>query len=204
MRLVEMVPPPVAPFEAGAASDFARVEGELGLALPEDYKRLILAYGSGQWQRFWVILNPFAENEYINLLVQCQNRRPKKWSMLDAERVVREAEGGRYPHPIYPEPGGILPWASTDNGGRFFWLTKGGADEWATVYYADRSPEFGVYEMSCTELLYGAVSGELPIFREEFGDDHEYGRADAFVPLSPNVRGASSAEQVASADRPRE
>jgi hypothetical protein len=184
-RLVKMVPPPAAPFEAGAAADFARVEAELGLELPEDYKRLVLTYGSGQWQEFWVVLNPFTANEHISLLVQCQNRRPKKWSMLDAERGVRAVEGAKYSHPIYPEAGGIVPWAKTDNGGRFFWLTSGAPSNWATVYYPGRSPDFKVYEMSCTELLYGAVSGKVPIFREPFDDDYEYGRADAFVPIKP-------------------
>jgi hypothetical protein len=181
-RLVEMVPPPAAPFEAGQAADFAQVEAQVGLKLPEDYKHLVLTYGSGQWQQFWIVLNPFAANEYINLLVQCQTRRPKRWSMLDAERGVRESDPNRYPHAIYPEAGGILPWACTDNGGRFFWLAKGTPGMWPTVYYADRSPSFELYEMSCVEILYGAVSGELPIFQGPLGEDYEYGRADVFVP----------------------
>jgi SMI1-KNR4 cell-wall len=185
LRLVAMVPPPDSPFEAGVAADFRRVEAELGLELPDDYKQLVQKYGSGQWQQFWYVLNPFSANEYTNLLVQCQNRRPKKWSMLDAERGVCEAEGGRYPHPIYPEAGGILPWAATDNGGRFFWLTAGKPNTWSTVYYSDRSPDFQVFEVSCTELLLGAVSGTVPIFKGPFDEDFEYGQADAFVPSKP-------------------
>jgi hypothetical protein len=182
-RLVQMVPPPVIPFEPGVTADFTRVEEELRLKLPDDYKRLILTYGSGQWQQFWFLLNPFTANEYLNLLTQSQNCRPKKWSILDAERETCKAEAEAYPHPIYPEAGGILPWAITDNAGRFFWLTSGLPKDWPTIYYPDRSPDFEVYRMPCAELVYGAVSGDLPVFGEEFGAEHEYGRADAFVPL---------------------
>jgi hypothetical protein len=189
-RLGAMVPPPREPFETGENNDFARVEADLRLELPGDYKRLISTYGTGQWQEFWYVLNPFTENEFLNLRIQCQNRRPMKWSILDAEREVREAES-EYPHPIYPEAGGILPWAVTDNGGSFFWLTRGPPEKWPTVYYADRSPEFESYEMPCTELLYKAVAGELPIFEGPFGDHFQYGRPNAFVPLDPK-RGSKS------------
>src|SRR5205814_1895372 len=165
-ELIRMVPPPTRPCESGDDAAFNSVEAALGLRLPEDYKRLIRTYGSGQWQEFWFVLNPFTANEHLNLIRQSQVRRPRSWSALDAERAIRES--GTYPHPIYPEPGGILPWALTDNGGRFFWLTADPPEWWPTVYYPDRSPEYAVYEMSCTELLYGAVSGTIPIFAEEF------------------------------------
>jgi hypothetical protein len=182
-KLIRMAPPPARAYEAGEDAAFTAVEATLGLKLPEDYKRLIRAYGSGQWQNFWFVLNPFAANEYANLILQSQVRRPRSWSTLDAERTAREFEAYPFPHPIYPEPGGVLPWALTDNGGRFFWLTAGSPKRWPTVYYPGRSPEYTVYEMSCTELLYGAVSGAIPIFAEEFGDDYRYGQPEAFVPL---------------------
>jgi hypothetical protein len=85
------VPPPPSPVECGDDEAFAAIEHELALTLPIDYKQYIAAYGSGGWHGFWWLLNPFAENEHMNLLIQSQNRRPKKWSCLDAERATREA-----------------------------------------------------------------------------------------------------------------
>jgi hypothetical protein len=114
-----------------------------------------------------------------------ESASPKKWSALDSERVVRDFMEGQYPHPIFPETGGILPWAITDNGGRFFWLTKGSPANWPTIYYADRSPEFGLFEMPCTELLFKAVSGESMIFEGPFGSDFNYGQPDSFRPIPP-------------------
>jgi len=181
-QLMQMVPPPHAPFEAGVAADFSRVEATLGLSLPDDYKQLVLTYGSGRWQEFWNVLNPFTENRFLNLLTQSATLRPHDWSTLDSERYCREAEGARYPHPIYPEEGGILPWAFTDNGGRFFWLTVGNPQDWATIYYPDRDPNFQVFAISAVDLLLGAISGTLPIFQESFGSDFAFGQADAFAP----------------------
>jgi hypothetical protein len=186
-QLREMVPPPAEIFEVGDRDSFAKVEAELGLMLPEDYKQVVQTYGSGQWQGFWYILNPFTQNEFLNFVCQSKMLRPKNWSTLDSERERRESTKGIYPYPnpIYPEPGGIIPWALTDNGGRFFWLTKTRPEDWPTIYYPDRSPDFIKYPVSCAELLFKAVAGILPIFAEEFGNDYEYGRPDAFLPIKP-------------------
>jgi hypothetical protein len=183
-RLTTMVPPPKEPRDAGTPSAWSEVEAKLGLTLPDDYKQIVALYGTGQWQGFWFMLTPFTENRFLNLWLQSQTGDAGQTSKLDAERYIRDSlPDFGYPHPIYPEPGGILPWASTDNGGNFFWLTKGPSDGWNTIYYADRSFEFQEYDLSCSRLLFGAVSGEIPIFAEELGDDYEYGRADAFVPF---------------------
>lgn len=181
-RLVEMVPPPKSPRDAGDEEHVLSVELMLGLRLPTDFKKLILTYGSGCWQQFWYILNPNTANQHLNFIAQSQNLRQKAWSALDSERLIREDENYQYAHPIYPDPGGILCWAKTDNGGRLFWLTEGEPDAWPIVYYANRDSDFCVYNMTCTELVYGAVSGTLSIFVEEFGLDFQYGRADAFLP----------------------
>jgi hypothetical protein len=181
-RLIDIVPPPECPFDAGDEECFRSVEAMLRFKLPTDFRRLIRIYGTGQWLGFWNLLNPNTSNLHVNLIAQSQCLRPKGWSTLDSERFLRENLGDQYPHAIYPESGGILPWATTDNGGRFYWLTKGEADCWPTIYYPDRAPDYREYNMTSTELLYAAVSGSVPIFAEEFGPDFQYGRADSFVP----------------------
>ena len=197
-RLVAIVPPPPYPVDCGGAGAFKTFEDQLGLSLPADYKQYIRTYGSGAWHDgFWWIFNPFAENEHANLIVQSQNRRPKKWSMLYAERATRQSENG-YPHAIYPEPGGILAWARTINGGKFFWETKGRPSSWKTVYYPSRDPDYVVHDLRCVEILLGVVTGQLPLFAEPFSDheiDHgtpyDFAAPNAFVPMKPKrKRGA--------------
>src|SRR5262249_37952868 len=104
-----------------------------------------------------------------------------------------------YPHAIYPEPGGIFPWAFTDNGGRLFWRTKGRPTSWKTVYYPCRGPNFEVFNQSCTAILLGVVTGELRIFAGPFSDyeaihgsPYDFAQAGAFVPTKPKRKRGTS------------
>jgi hypothetical protein len=173
-KLCEAVPPPADPVEAGRAEAMAAVEERLGLALPADYKSLIGAYGTGSWKDFLLVLNPFASNRYLNLFEQTQRQ-------LDAERVIRAAWPSEVPFAIYPEPGGLLPWAMTDNGNRLYWLTQGHPDDWPTVIYESRGPRHDRHQVSCCEFLRRWVAGQLRV--SVFPEDFEYGFAGAFEPL---------------------
>ena len=174
-HLATIVPPPDAPVERGSVEEFDAVEQQLCLELPPDYKAYVGTYGSGQWHEFWWFLSPFDESQYGNLTRHSVADETAKWSILNAERTCRIAEG-EYPYPIYPEPGGILPWAVTENGGNFFWLTIGPALNWPTVYRANRGAEFERIDLTCTEILLGIVTGRLPLFAEPFSDyEHEHG-----------------------------
>lgn len=184
-RLMRAVPPPALPLDAGSMSAFAQVEASLGLHLPDDYKLLVVSYGDGTWQDFWHLLNPFSRLRYWNLLEQAPRDDASGNTVLSAERYI-QLRHADYPHAIWPEPGGILPWAGTDNGGRFFWLTTGEPNQWPTIYYPDRSPDFTRYDLPVGQIVAGAVLGELPIFAEPFGPEYEYGSADSFVPLATN------------------
>lgn len=179
---MKVVPPPKRPREAGTPKAWRDVESKLGLELPKGFKDITSNYGTGQWLGFWFLLNPFTKNRHLNLYRQSQKGKRGVTTTLDAERCTRDIDGLDYPHPIYPEPGGILHWARTNNGGNFFWLTRGSPSRWKTIYYADRSFDFEVYSMSCSRLLLRAVTGEIPIFAKELSEDHEYGQPDAFVP----------------------
>ena len=70
--------------------------------------------------------------------------------------------------PIFPEEGGLLPWAQTENGGCLFWLTEGRTSKWPTIYFPDnRREELERFELSCSEILYGSVTGTISIFGED-------------------------------------
>lgn len=165
--LQKIVTPPSFPTSNGGFDRFIEIETELGLQLPSDYKDLIIAYGDGCWQGFWYLLNPFTENKYLNLITQASQDGSSGYDILSAKRSVRNLVTD-YPHKIWPEENGIFPWGMTDNGGRFFWITRGNADDWPTIYYPSRDPDFERYELSVSEIILGAISGTLPIFSDEF------------------------------------
>ncbi|WP_161602071.1 SMI1/KNR4 family protein [Tautonia marina] len=153
---------------------FAAVETRLALELPNDYKRLVCAYGSGSWKGFLWVLNPFSPNPYLNLLEQAQRH-------LDAERVIRAGWPADAPFALYPERGGLFPWGMTDNGDRLYWLTEGDPGYWPTVVYESRGPRYDFHRLGCCEFLLRWVAGELRV--SVFPDDFEYGFAGAFAPI---------------------
>lgn len=169
-KIQQLVKPPKFPVHNGGSDRFADIEAELGLVLPADYKELIVTYGDGTWQGFWFLLNPFTDNQYLNLVTQASREGDSGEDILSAERYLQRTELD-YPHRIWPERGGIFPWGITDNGGRFFWITGGKPDKWPTLYYPSRDPDFTRYELSTSELTYSALSSSLPIFAEELGGE---------------------------------
>ena len=117
--LVALVPPPRNPIDA--SGDWTQVENALGLELPSDFRSLIGSYGLGQFVNFITPLTPFGSR---NLLLQSAQL------LLESEQPFREANPDKCPYPYYPEAGGLLEWAGTDNGDRLCWATGGHPDTW--------------------------------------------------------------------------
>ncbi|MBR7827938.1 SMI1/KNR4 family protein [Actinospica sp. MGRD01-02] len=149
-ELTRLVPPPAAPVDA--RGDWHSVEAELGLALPADFKQLIEAYGLGQFVDFITPLTPFGSRD---LLMRSAR------DILDSEHSFREENPEDSPYAIYPEPGGLLEWAGTDNGDRLCWLTEGEPDQWTTIAWNQRSWSYDVFPVGAVEFLAGWLAGRI-------------------------------------------
>lgn len=99
-------------------------------------------------------------------------------------RQARQEWPWSLPWPIYPEPGGLFPWAVTDNGGTLYWLTEGEPDGWPTLHdpHSCVPEDWERHDLPFAELLLRTITGERGLFRAELGDRFEYGRPDAFAP----------------------
>jgi SUKH superfamily protein len=144
--------PPVEPFQA--IGDWAAVEAELGTSLPSDYKQFIEAYGTGKINDFIMVFNPFASNRYVNLI-------EAGTVVGDAYRTSRANAPEYYDQRVYPEPGGLLAVARTDNGNDIYWRTVGQPDAWTVVAYQGRGPNYYDYRGSLTEFLSGLLTRTL-------------------------------------------
>ncbi|MCM2393351.1 SMI1/KNR4 family protein [Streptomyces albipurpureus] len=147
--LTRLVPPPPSP--VAADGDWAPIEADLGLRLPTDFKALTGRYGLGQFVDFVSPLNPFSGQG------QLQGAR----RLLEGERRSREKYPEEHPYPYYPEPGGLLVWAGTDNGDRLCWLTEGEPDTWTTVLWNPRGWSYEPHPMGAVAFLYDWLSGNL-------------------------------------------
>lgn len=112
-----------------AENDWQAIEGAIGLQLPEDYKLLVDLLPDGWFRAFVRVLRPGKSSDgLIEFLDSDTSNR------LEDMRQRRADEQGVFPYPIYPEPGGLLPWGSAIRGALFFWLT-GPADpgDWPVI-----------------------------------------------------------------------
>lgn len=129
-ELVAIVPPPASP--TAASGDFAAVEADLGTKLPADYQELVRRYGYGTFSDFLHLWSPF----FAPCTMMAQAR-----VTLDADRTLARFAARAVPFPLFPEPDGALPWASTDNGDVVYWLTWGAPDAWPVALRNPRGGE---------------------------------------------------------------
>lgn len=160
MNLTLLVPPPAMPREA--EGEWLNAEQELS-ALPSDYKELIRVYGTGCFDDFIWVLNPFSEQKHLNLLEQVRLARRAYESLRDEFHEPQ-------PFQFFPEKAGLLPFAITDNGDYLNWRTEGMPDQWCVVVSAGREPEYEVFDCSASKFLEGVLSGSLAckIFPADF------------------------------------
>lgn len=131
------------------AERWAEVERKLGLTLPTSYKNVASIYGDGMfggWIRFRDIL------------------MGTDWWITYVRKHYDYGRDKRNPglHRLYPEPGGLFPWALDDNSGQLCWLTSGHPDSWPIVLldnYYEQQDEYG--ELTIDEFLVGWLEGRL-------------------------------------------
>ena len=170
-HIVRVLAPPAAP----KRNLFEReeVSKRLLTPLPEDYFLFVERYCEGTINEFIRILLPASENQYFDLGAQCR----ELGSVLSEVR----AQNPEVPYVGYPAPGGLIPWARSQNGDVFFWksgdpdpkrwpvvLCDGGMWDWET--------HPGPMTACLTDLLKGKVGrtilpGDFPPPRPIFVPD---------------------------------
>jgi len=174
-RLLELMPPPRSPVESGTPVSWAATEAALRTSLPRDYKQFIEAYGSGSVDEFVTVLNPNSSTPDLQL-DQYGER------MLAVTRNLRSGGVVEIPFPIYPEPGGLLPWGVTANGDWGYWLTDppDAPDAWTIVVSVDRGPDWFRHPGPLVRFLADILDGStrVPFFPDDFPSAQP-----TFVPL---------------------
>ncbi len=115
--------------DRNAAYDWPEIEESVGLRLPEDYKLLVESLPDGWFREFVRLLRPEKSREGWLEFPDSYNV-----NRLQDMRQWRSDGRGVFPYPIYPEPGGLLPWGTAIRGALFFWLTgPGEPDDWPVI-----------------------------------------------------------------------
>jgi hypothetical protein len=144
--------------------DWPRVERDLGLELPPDYREFIATYGNGTIAAFLNVFHPTTPNEFVNLATQARVR-------AEAVRDFGYPEEARQ----------LFAWGCTDNGDVCFWRMVGPSARWPVVVHESRLGSVEEFAMTMSEFLAATIRGEVVVdaFTEDFPGD-----AELFTPVS--------------------
>jgi hypothetical protein len=174
---MNLMPPPVSPVELGTLDEWANVEREIGIALPNDYKIFIQTYGTGVIGRFLQIWNPLSKNKYMNLKHMARES-------LETLRIHKTQYEQEYPFALYPEKEGLLPFADTANGDLLLWKTNGLPDTWELLFLIDFGPQYEAYSFGFVEFLIKVLGEEIESLI--FSNEAIFKREEGFMSLESN------------------
>ena len=121
-RLLELVPPPA---RAPAAVDWAAAREALGVEFPEAYRWLAETYGPGVFDE-WLKLNvPGAGWFELVAATERTAEMTRTW--------LADPQTAPYPYPVFPEPGGLVVWATTYDTDVIGWATEGDPEQWPVI-----------------------------------------------------------------------
>ncbi|MHC4202866.1 MAG: hypothetical protein ACYSU0_22985 [Planctomycetota bacterium] len=161
-QLLKLIPPPPNPLDPGTLEAWVKVKGALNTGLPRDCESMIDAYGVGTLAGFVNLRSPCATMKWLDYVKWCNET-------LEHTRGTRATLPEKVPFPVFPEPGGLLPWASTIDADNLYWRTDGSPENWTTVIVGRHELLPDEFPLSTTEFLVKWFSNELSI--QVFSDE---------------------------------
>jgi len=96
---------------------------------------------------------------------------------LDYLREVRASGESSFPFPVFPEPGGVLPWGSIRSPGHAYWLTgPEDPDDWPVIAATHNGGYWDRFDGSACQFLAEVAAGRyeasvFPDLYQESGGD---------------------------------
>ncbi|VXB29683.1 hypothetical protein FLAVO9AF_130141 [Flavobacterium sp. 9AF] len=123
--------------------------------LPLDYKKYIDYYGTGCLAELIWILNPFSNKSRFNILHFLEEKRK-------AFIVFEDITEKKYPHKLFSEGTGIMPFAFTDNGDTLYWkINKNKQKHYNILIFDSRQLLIEEYNMSFSEFLLNILNKSI-------------------------------------------
>jgi hypothetical protein len=153
-KLLNLIPPPVPSQTKIADQSFSEIEKQYKIVFPNDYKEILLIYGSGTFCDTLYLASPLGENS----LFDSHFKRTEFYHTMLKGFPVQE-DKPRYP--IFPEPGGLLEIGGDDNANVLMWKIDNTHNIWPLYFFDDYMLNETVYDIPISEFLFKWIIGEL-------------------------------------------
>ncbi|MFD4689392.1 histone-like nucleoid-structuring protein Lsr2 [Streptomyces sp. NPDC058463] len=168
--LTRICPPP----DQATAIHWDRIEADLGMPLPQDYKELADRYGPGTFNDYLRFFHPHGVTHYVTLTGPAPGRI----------RAQLRKDYDQDTHPVPYEPDTLFACGATDNGEYLFWITDPATepDLWHIAVNEARGPGWFTYEGNATAFLVAVLGRQpqVPLFPPSFAEGPAY-----FTPSRP-------------------
>ncbi len=155
-ELIAMFPPPEEIYYAGSDEQWQRLERESNLIFPEDYKMYTSLYGSGSFEDFLHIYNPFTDNLPTNLV----HLIPIIYDVYEHGYEGRNESAWPFKGFLQERP--IMPFARTNNGDELFWHCKSDdPNQWGITINETRSTNWEFYDLCFVDFLVQVYKKEI-------------------------------------------
>jgi hypothetical protein len=166
---------PAAPY------DWESLNAAVGVAYPDEFRMVVEAFPPGRIQSGFEILHP---GRFANPVEY--RREIAGYAGIVRDRAADLAK----PMAVYPQPGGLLPWATVGLGPIVCWLTEGkDPQKWPVVVCPSAVERWNRYELSTAEFLQAVVT--VPPSIVELAYVAEAVQPPVFKPMNavPGARG---------------
>lgn len=158
-KLESIISPPLHPLDCDETG-LIRVKSILRTELPGDFLEFGRRYGSGTITSSysWEVWSPFRPT--YPLIVMEFSR------ICNIFKEAREISG--LPFGIFPEVGGLLPFAKSDDGDWVCWITKDDPDQWNVVDLAQyESGSYEIVNKRFAEYFFDVLTGTHVLQRHQ-------------------------------------
>ncbi|MFE4820119.1 SMI1/KNR4 family protein [Streptomyces sp. NPDC056704] len=156
-RVLDMLGEPLGRYQDPEA--WRELEGELGVSLPTDYKKIVDGYAPVLINKHLSLGHPATERWNLG---EWMRRTADSWSQIDWDEGEPEGDPRislGVPDLNFGTPDGLIPLASTDRGEVIFYAPRGGRGK-GTLFVEDGEGEFFEYSMTFGEWLFRWLMGD--------------------------------------------
>jgi hypothetical protein len=145
--------PALRPHKTDRPVDWPALTDALGTGLPSDFRSLAENYP------------PFTIDDFLVVPLPAPGREHRfaagiRDALLPLQDLWETGDSAGYAP--YPQPGGLLPFATSLSGGHFHWRTTGGdPDQWPVVV-ATRDDAWWEHPGGALTFLAGLIDGSIP------------------------------------------